>query len=740
MTADGASAQLRLVAVISLWLVLVPAALVAVRTWLPSDGLPVVEASGSYVDGALRVAPPHPVSGIVDGDLVASVDGLPINTMLGDPTARVVVTGDERQLTVERDGRRWSTSVAIEGPRRFGPLLADLWPLLLSTSLVLGLAVLLVSRRPREPVAHALLLLSASLVSLPLNALAYLEPLDLWGRPWVVAWSMLGLAGFMELAVGLVMFALSFPRGRPHPQLAKTVRVAAVIPIVLVSLVSALYLAGGWSIPRNNVADMFAGIWWLLGLIATLALLSYRGWSLRRDPVARRQTQIVLLGAAGSLVPWIVGNFLPGDPPVIFFALIILPFAASIAFAVLRTNLLELDLVLNRALVAAITASTLLAIYAGIVAGTTLLVDDSGPFVTLPAAGVIALLFGPVHGRSQRWVAQRLFGLAAEPGVVFDRLGERLTSAADPDALLVAVVDTVTEALRLPYAAIELCLEGSARVVHQRGHPTGVVASIDLRLDEEVLGRLLVSPRPDEGKLSPADSALLTNLGRHAAVAARVGHLTHTLRDTQLQLVISRETERDRIQHDLHDRVGPALFGLALQLSGLADGAEPPLRKTLEKLQGEASETLEDVRRLARDLRPSALEEIGLSAALSAAATRLNASGTFTFDVDVPLVLPRFAPHDEDAIYVVFLEAMTNAVRHSGGHRGSIRLAVERPQEVTGEIADDGVGVPDPRPDGMGLRSMAQRIEAAGGEFAIETGTSGGAVVRFRIPTEVVLA
>jgi len=736
MPSANASSQLRWFVALSAWLVLVPLGLSVVRVWLPSDGLPVLEASAAFVDDALRVSPPHPVSGILDGDHVVRVFGERIDDLLANPVARNIERGDVAQLVVERNGQRRTIEVTIRANRQFGPLLADLWPLLGATSLVLMLAAWLAARRPAEPVAHAVLLLSAGLVSLPLSALAFLEPLDLWARPWAVAWSLAGLAGFMEVAVALTMFALAFPSGRSHPRVLAAVRWASLVPVVTALGAAAIYLAGGWSVARNSAVDVIAGLWWMFGMLATLTLLAHRCWVLRHDSVARRQCQVVLLGAAISFVPWIVVNAISSDPPVALFAFVVLPFPASIAVAVTRRNLFELDLVLNRALVASITGGVLLAVYGGLVAGTTRVVAGSGPLVALPAAGTVAVLLAPVRERTKRWVAERLFGLSAEPGVVFDRLGQRLSASADPDALLAAVVETVTESLRLPYAAIELQLGDVPRIIEQRGHPTAVVEAVEMRSDDRVIGRLLVSPRRDEGNLSPIDSALLATLGRHAAIAAQVSLLTNTLRETQLQLFVSREAERDRLQRDLHDRVGPVLFGLALQLSVIAEDAALPQREVLNSLRSQASGALEDVRRLARDLRPAELDEIGLCAALAAAAARLSTGDGFTFEVNVPLALPRFRLDREDVVYMVVLEAMSNAVRHSGGHHGAIRLAFDQDHSVEGEIEDDGKGVPDPAPEGTGLRSMAQRIAAVGGEFDIGRSSNGGTLVRFRVPVE----
>ena len=276
MRSASASFQLRWFVVLSAWLVLAPLGLLLVRVWLPSDGLPVVEASSAFVDDALRVSPPHPVRGILDGDHVISVDGQPVGDLLSDPHARHVERGDVLHLVVERDGQRRAVDVTVRAHRQLGSLLAGLWPLLVATALILMLAVWLVARRPEEPVAHALLLLSAALVSLPLTALAYLEPLDLWARPWAVAWSLAGLAGFMELAVALTMFALAFPSGRSHPRVLAAVRWASLVPIATSVGAAAVYLAGGWSVTLNSAVDAVAGLWWMVGMVATLTLLTRR--------------------------------------------------------------------------------------------------------------------------------------------------------------------------------------------------------------------------------------------------------------------------------------------------------------------------------------------------------------------------------------------------------------------------------------------------------------------------------
>ena len=727
------------VVAVSIWLVIVPLGLLAARAFLPSDGLPVLEASGSFTRQGLRVGPPNPVHQILDGDRVVSIDGLLVNDLLADPDARSVAVGEQHDLIVRRGSERFATTIEVGHRRQFGALLVALAPLLTSTTLVLALAIWLILRRPREPVAQALLLFSSALFSLPLAALAYLEPLDLLARPWAAAWSMLGMAGFMELAVALVMFALSFPIGGATNRAPRATLWLMLIPIMVTATVATTYLLGGWSLTLDNTVDGFAGVWWMIGMLAALGLLARRGWRLRHDVVALRQGHIVLFGLVLSLAPWIALNLIPNHVSPAWFALVMVPFPVSIVIAAAHTNLFDLDMILNRGLVAAITGGILLSIYLVLVVTTAALAGGSGPLVAIPAAGVVAVSFAPLRQRSQRWVDRRLFGLAAESGMVFGKLGERLSNAGDPDALLAAVVETVTESLRLPFAALELQLSDSSRIVEQRGQPTDHVESVELRAEGRTVGRLLVSPRRGEVALSAQDSLLLANLGRHAAVAAQVSLLTNTLRDAQHQIVVSREAERERVQRDLHDRIGPVFVGLALQLSALADEVDPTLAKgLLGRLQSQASAALEDVRRLARDLRPAELEDIGLFAALEAAANRMSTTNDFTFDVKVPLALPRLSREREDATYLICLEAMANAVRHSGGRHAKVSLALGSDDSLHGIIEDDGVGISPSASEGTGLPSIRHRIAACGGQ--VETGRSplGGAMVLFQLPmTEV---
>lgn len=738
MAVSGRSgSHLNLVAAVSVVLVLVPAVQLAVRLWIPSDQLPILESSGSMTEQGLRVAPPDPVNGILDGDVIRAIDGRRPADLYANPSARPVASGDRVSLTVVRGSETYPATVTVGGRREVGGLLSEIWPLLVASLIVLGPGVWLVRRRRDNAVAHALVLLASAMMSVTLASLANLEPLDLHARPGMVAWSILGRAGFLELPIALLMFAFAFPTGTGAGRALSRIRRASLLPITLVLVVAMAYLLGLWSLDADLVVDNVVGAVWVAGALTAVGVLATRVWRLRHDAIARRQGQIVVVGLVASLAPWIVLNVVPNEVPGAWFALVFLPFPMAVAVAASTHNLFDLDLILNRGLVAALTAGGLLVVYAGAVVATTAVFGGSDPIVAVPAACAVAVLFAGVRDRSQRWVGQRLFGFSSEPAVVFDRLGQRLSNAADPDALLSAVVETVSESLRLPYVAIEVNVGGVPRVVEQRGQPGDRVDCVELVGDGHAVGRLLISPRRGEASLSTQDAALLATLGRHAAVAAQVSQLTNTLRDARHHLAVEREAVRDRVQRDLHDRIGPVLVGLKLQLSAIAEDGGPGAQSDrLLRLDAQLTDALEDVRRLARDLRPAELEDIGLFAAIEAAANRLSTADGFRFDVHVPLVLPRLTRECEDAAYIVVLEAMTNAVRHSGGRRGVIRIAGGADHTLQGQVDDDGIGIEHTAGMGTGLRSMRSRVVAAGGEFEVSSSPSGGARVWFQLPVE----
>ena len=194
-----------------------------------------------------------------------------------------------------------------------------------------------------------------------------------------------------------------------------------------------------------------------------------------------------------------------------------------------------------------------------------------------------------------------------------------------------------------------------------------------------------------------------------------------------------REDERRRLRRDLHDGLGPTLAAIRLK-AGLAARQVPPesaARGLLGEIDTEVTASLADVRRLVEDLRPPALDELGLVGAVRSRAAAL--AGQLQIDVvgsEPPVPLPAAI---ETAAYRIVVEAMTNAVRHSGGTHCTVSILVGE-EAVELSVRDDGNGLKPDRTPGVGLRSMRERAAEVGGSLLVRSPAEGGTVVSATLP------
>lgn len=204
-------------------------------------------------------------------------------------------------------------------------------------------------------------------------------------------------------------------------------------------------------------------------------------------------------------------------------------------------------------------------------------------------------------------------------------------------------------------------------------------------------------------------------------------------RSRLLQAVLTaQEEERGRISRDLHDQIGQSLTALLL---GLDRNLEHPDVASLGQLRELASITLGDVRRIALDLRPSVLDELGLEAAVRRYARDVHER--YAVDVSVLVTLPtRLSRQEETVLYRVVQEALTNVVRHARAKAASV-VATVRKGSVRLVVEDDGVGF-DPAglapAEMIGLLGMRERLELLGGSLRLEAAPGAGCSVHARLP------
>jgi two-component system, NarL family, sensor kinase len=373
------------------------------------------------------------------------------------------------------------------------------------------------------------------------------------------------------------------------------------------------------------------------------------------------------------------------------------------------------------------------AIFAWLVGGRL----NNTAFGTVLAAAVVALGAGPARERLQRLVDRLMYGRRSDPYGALAGLGRQLEQAPAESGLLTSIASGVADALRFPYVAISLADDEAPAAVS--GTLRGQSVDLPLVHAGQQVGQLTVGLRRGERQLTERDTTLLADFARLVAAAAKEVSLAADLRRSRERLVIACEEECRRLGRELHDGVGPALAGLALGVGAAnravarGDASAEPL---LTQVQAETEGLLADVRRIAHDLRPAALDELGLVGALRQRDEALtDASGgapVVRVEVDG---LPALPAAVEVAAWRIATEALTNTVRHASASRCTVRLVADDCLRL--EVTDDGRGLPSVITPGLGLSSMAERAAELGGTCVVESGPSAGTVVRAELPLEV---
>jgi signal transduction histidine kinase len=408
----------------------------------------------------------------------------------------------------------------------------------------------------------------------------------------------------------------------------------------------------------------------------------------------------------------------------------------AIAIAILRYRLFDIDLLINRTLVYGLLTVIVVGAYVIAVGYLSGLFQASGSFVlSLLATGLIAVFFQPLRSRLQRAVNRLMYGERDDPYAVLSRLGHRLETVLAPEAVLPTLLETIAQALKLPYAAIELAQpQGAAEIAAAYGKPTAAIIRLPLAYQSERVGALLIAPRSPGESFTAGEQRLLADIAHEAGAAVHAVRLTADLQRSRERLVAAREEERRRLRRDLHDGLGPQLASQTLTLTA----ARQLLRANPEEADAllaqaikHAQDAITDIRRVVYELRPPALDDLGLVGALRAQAAEYEASGV-RFSVSAPESLPPLPAAVEAACYRIAQEALTNVVKHASARHCVVTLVLDGVLEF--EVADDGRGLPAGRRAGVGLTSMRERAEELGGQCRVEAAPTGGTRVTVRLP------
>jgi two-component system, NarL family, sensor kinase len=390
-----------------------------------------------------------------------------------------------------------------------------------------------------------------------------------------------------------------------------------------------------------------------------------------------------------------------------------------------RYGLFNTRQVINRGLVYTALSGIVLGIYLAAAALVDLIATNAVGAAVAAVAAVLGAL--PLRVGLQRAADRLVYGLRGDPYAALEQLGHRLAAAVEPEAVLPDVVASIRHALRLPYVRLEM----THSVVESGGAVSGGEAFRLIFAGEQV-GTLLVGHRGSEPEFTPSERRLLAALASQLASATHAVSLVDDLRSSRERLVSATEEERRRIRRDLHDSVGPGLAGVVLGLHRARRQLETDphsAAQQIEDLSVQTQEAISEVRQLVYDLRPPALDELGLVGALAEQASRF---GTITVTVTGPRPMPALSAAAEVAAYRIAVEAMTNVVRHAGAASAAVEISIDGCLQL--EIRDTGAGLPQGYRAGVGILSMRERAAELGGVCTIEPGSPRGTIVRASIP------
>ena len=337
------------------------------------------------------------------------------------------------------------------------------------------------------------------------------------------------------------------------------------------------------------------------------------------------------------------------------------------------------------------------------------LIDARLVTIALPAADGTLRIEAADGERASEIVGLQLERTGSKSGRVLERRrAERVDVVADdPEADQEAAARLGTESgLYVPLVA--------------RERPIGVIVAHD--------------KEGDDPRFTDDDLRLAETFAPRAAVAVDLS--ARVASDALRRVVEAQELERRRLARELHDQTGQELTSVLLGLKAVEEATDEGERaEALSAVREQVVETLHDVRRLAVELRPKALDDFGLVPAIERLAVTFSEQVGVETDVEAALGEERMPPEIETALYRIVQEALTNVVKHARATRVSI-LIVRKPRSVAAVIEDDGVGF-DPeaaREDGIGLVGMRERVGLLDGRLDVEAAPGSGTTIVAEVP------
>ena len=500
---------------------------------------------------------------------------------------------------------------------------------------------------------------------------------------------------FLLVAAGVVLGLATMAYPRVHRDLPGLLAAIAVILLPVIQWISFGSAAEGVDLVLLLAAIPLLQMWWRLEMA---------------EADERRALSWVLATVVPLMFAGVVVGMLEA-PPVVVAGYVVLFGSISWAAWVGASRPHAVDV---RGLVAALTTNALasVTVFAVFQLGSLALeasgaVDRVSP-VTAIMAAACAFLLAPLRSLLRMIADEFLFGVRPDPVVAANRVA--LGVGDDTRTAL----DTLRNALVLPFA--ELRIDGLETTTS--GSPAEHLRSEPLVADGRQVGELVIGLRPGDLRLPDADATVVSLAAPLLAQTVRARALAESLQEARSATAAAREEERRRIRRDLHDGLGPRLSGIAFT----SDAAQLSIEDRdllgihLATVRAEAVAAIQQVREIVYDLRPPALDELGLIEAVRLQSRTLVGTGGRAMTVTVAgHALPDLPAAVEVAAYRIVTEALTNSARHSGADHAWVTFEADD-TALHLEIGDSGASSHPWKP-GIGMRSMRERAQELGGRL-----------------------
>jgi signal transduction histidine kinase len=520
--------------------------------------------------------------------------------------------------------------------------------------------------------------------------------------------------------------------------------VGGFVDVVLSTFAVALLACGAASIVslvfrfRNSAGEERQQVRWLALVAAAIGVLFILNFLYGGVICGGRET-----GICGVIGTWLF---------ILFFVVgaIGIPLAAGIA--ILKYRLYDLDVVVKKTVVFALVAAFITILYVVVVVAIPTIVVGAGSGsgfspLALVTTVIVALLFQPVRNRARKLADRFVYGRRATPYEVLSEFSERLSDAYSTDDVLPRMVELVRQSSGASSVRVGILIGGE--LVPSAAWPNGrpqaepllaptedvpleqPVQSFPVRHQGELLGAIELE-LPTNDPMTPAKRKLVQDLASQAGLVLRNVRLIEELRASRRRIVTAQDARAKKLERNIHDGAQQRLVALAVKLrlaEQLATRDPDKAAEMLADLQRETTETLEELRDLARGIYPPLLADKGLVEALRAQAQK--AAVPVAVEADG---VGRYPQEVEAAVYFSCLEALQNVAKYAEANGARIRLGATD-GELVFEISDDGRGFDTANaPRGSGLQGMADRLEALGGRIGIESAPGQGTSVIGRVP------